>query len=305
MAIVPVTGEAFYEIAWRARLALIEPWCAEPGANPLRIIHRLELHELDNQLGLDMVLNTATGEKGYSGAFRWYRRPTEPGGTLPTGVPPFLPVAVRDREMMVPSYADFGAIPGRWVAHHLQSNRYDAIAELGSGLGRNLFSIYYNGGPPGPYFACEFAESGRRITQMLAALDPAIAMRVLPFDHKAPELSFLAGFKRVLLLTVHSIEQIDRLPDTYFDTLAAAAPEVTAMHFEPFGFQLGRDNDVSRRQRDHFTGRGWNLDLLEKLRDADKRGAIRLTFLSDNLWGNTLENPTSVAIWEKPVKKRK
>jgi len=300
-----ITNEAFYEIAWRARLALVDSWCAEPGTNPVRVLHQLEFHELGNQLGLDMALNTVTGEKTYTGVYKWYPRTTEPGGALPTGVPPFLPVAIRDREVMMPSYADFGGIPARWIAHHLQSNNYDAIVELGSGSGRNLFDIYYSGGPRGPYFACEYAESGRQLTAKLAALDPSIDVRVRPFDHKAPDLSFLAGFKRVLLLSIHSIEQINRLPDNYFDVLAAAAPEITGMHFEPFGFQLGRDNEIAKRQLDHIAGRGWNLDLLEKLRDADKRGAIHMTFLSDNLWGNTPENPTSVAIWETPPKKRK
>ena len=125
-----------------------------------------------------------------------------------------------------------------------------------------------------------------------------MTVAVVPFDHKAPDLSFLPPLRRVLLFSVHSIEQVKTLPADYFDVLARAADTVTGMHFEPFGHQFGRMDPVAKRQRAWSAERGWNDDLLERLRDADKRGVLHMTFLSDNLFSNSLENPTSVAIWE-------
>jgi len=296
MELQPDTQEGFYEVAWEARRQLIEKWCAERPTNPLRVLKKLESHEARYMLILDRV-----GRKGeilFSGKYAWSARHLDKAALLPTGVPPFVEVAIRDRAVMVPSYADMAGAPARWIADHCQGRAYDAIVELGSGLGRNLFATYYYGGPPGPYHACEFTESGRRTTELLASLDSGMNVATHAFDHKAPDLSFLAGAKKALIFSVHSIEQVNRLPADYFDVLAAAADEVTGMHFEPFGFQLGGANKIAADHRVLFESRGWNVDLLERLREADGRGAIRMTFLSDNLFSNSVENPTSVAIWE-------
>jgi hypothetical protein len=297
-SLVPVSNETFYELAWKVRRDLVERWCAEPGANALRVLKRLELHEARYQLVLDRVEDTRTGTLFFTGAHRWTPYHNDPAGQLPTGVPPFVTVAMRDREVTLPFYADLGGIAARWLAHHCQDHAYDAIVELGCGTGRNIFSLFYNGGPRGPYYAAELTASGRDLVQRLAGLEPAMALTVVPFDHKAPDLSFLPPCRRLLIFSVHSIEQIATLPADYFDVLARAAETVTGLHFEPFGFQLGRQDAVAVRQRQWFASHGWNGDLLDRLKDADKRGVIHMTFLSDNLYGTTLENPTSVAIWE-------
>ncbi len=296
--LLPDTNENFYELAWKVRRAMIEGWCGEPGTNALRVLKKLEMHEARFRLILDRVEETRSRVLYLTGRHEWRPYFNDPAALLPTGVPPFKSVAVRDRDITVPFYADIGGAPARWLAHHCADHAYDAIVELGCGSGRNIFSLFYDGGPPGPYYAAEFTASGRELMQRLAGLEPAMTIAVVPFDHKAPDLSFLPPLSRVLLFTVHSIEQVKALPADYFDRLARAADHVTAIHFEPFGFQVGRTDPVAMRQRQWFADHGWNADLLERLRDADKRGVIRVTFLDDNLFSNTLENPTSVAMWE-------
>ena len=159
---IPATNETFYELAWGVRRAMIEQWCVEPGTNALRVLKKLELHEARFQLILDRLQDVHSDQRYFTGGHKW--RPyhtTDPAGQLPTGVPPFTTVAMRDRDITLPFYADLGGIAARWLAHHCADHAYDAIIELGCGSGRNIFSLFHNGGPPGPYFAAEFTASGR------------------------------------------------------------------------------------------------------------------------------------------------
>lgn len=298
MTRLPRTNENFYRLAWDARLALIEPWCAQPGATPFRVIRQLESFEARNRLMLDLEADRPDGEAFFTGAHRWEPIYADPGALLPTGVPPFVEVAIRDRTAMAPFYADLGGIAARWIADHCAQQRYDAYVELGSGSGRNIFAIHAHGGPIGPYHACELAEGGRKIAERLASLDPALSVTTHPFDLRAPDFDFLAGAERVLLFSIHAIEQVTTLPDDFFERLARAGRRVTGMHFEPFGYQFGNAHPNAARQKARADEYGWNRDLLAKLRAANERRTIAMTFLSENLFANSLENPTSVAIWE-------
>ena len=108
----------------------------------------------------------------------------------------------------------------------------------------------------------------------------------------------LAGAEKVLLFTCHSLEQVKRLPERFFDVLAAAAPEVTAIHLEPFGFQIERKSSVSKKHAAFIKGSFFNMNLAEVLRAAEKRKKLTVRVTVLNAINPQEENPTSIAVWD-------
>lgn len=301
------TNENFYEIAWNVRLQFIDSLIAEGETNPYRIIKKMEAWERRHDLLLDKVTTyapTGDGDRteisatGYSGDARWI--PTKGGrfDKLPTGIDAFVESSLRGAELVVPAYTDISGIPAKWIVD-LWRDDHDCIVELGSGLGRNIFEIYFNGGPAkATYFACEISASGRKVTEKLAALMPELDIRVCPFDHCRPDLSFLRGRGNALMFSCHSIEQVDRLPDDYFGHLAGAAKTVTCAHFEPFGFQISTDSPISKAQENAARSKKWNSNFVHLLEKAHASQTIKVTYLATDLFAMDKTSPTSVAIWQ-------
>jgi hypothetical protein len=86
------------------------------------------------------------------------------------------------------------------------------VVELGSGIGRNLFSVFHAArdrlGAELELHACELTETDRKVTETFHRLCPGMNLCIHPFDYYAPDLSFLEPDRNVLFLTVFSIEQI-------------------------------------------------------------------------------------------------
>ena len=147
------------------------------------------------------------------------------------------------------------------------------------------------------YYACEIASSGRRLTETLAALEPKLNIVTCAFDHRRPDFSFLEERGKVLFFTCHSIEQVDRIPENYFDLLADAADRVTCIHFEPFGFQISTASEVSKNQERRVRKKNWNTNFLQVLKASRKSGKIKLDFMAQDIFTLDGGTPTSVALW--------
>lgn len=273
-----------YERAWNTRLAMMRDMVAQGVSGPLEVIHRLKTFEIDNTLTPDGTF-----------APRSFGSETQ---RLPTGVPIYRARPFLGEYHPGPFYDDHV----EFMLHYLTQHKFDAIVELGSGYGRNLVELFLRGGPKDvTYFAGEISASGREAAEMLFALIPQMKVVSFPFDHKAPDLSRLAGFESVLLFTYHSIEQVTAIDDDYFRRLAACAPKVTAMHFEPFGFQLAdHDGEPSQMQRELFERFDWNRNFARTVVEAHNAGDIRLIYLGKEMAGGHAENPTSLAMWQNP-----
>jgi hypothetical protein len=114
------------------------------------------------------------------------------------------------------------------------------IVELGSGWGGNLFHLRAGGAPPAAEFhAMEFTETGRQVTRMLAALDPAMKLSIHAFDYLSPDFAPLAAALPTVVLSNHSIEQITELGRGFFDALLAVPGLQRVVHIEPVGFCAG------------------------------------------------------------------
>ncbi len=279
----------YYEVAWRLRRQVMDALIGQGETHPLRLVHRLYAHERFHRIvfGDDDSLRYGPSDHVENP----HKFPM-----LPTGMPAFRLVAVRDRYEIVPFYGT----PVDFLVDFLKVKAIDAVVELGSGYGRNLVELYYRGGPRGvPYYAGEVTESGTAIAGLLAGLDPEFRLIPFRFDHNNPDLSAVQQLGTVLFFTVHSIEAVPTLRDDYFRILAARAARVVGVHFEPFGFQLAQlPGEVDGAQRRLFAASGWNANLAQALQDSATRGEIDLAYLTKNVMDSgDPANPTSLAIW--------
>jgi hypothetical protein len=176
----------------------------------------------------------------------------------------------------------------------------DAVVEMGSGWGYNLFNFHARGGPRIPLYACEFTEAGRRCAAMVrdAALAPALT--ILPFDYYELDFSGLPGaHKRVLVFSSHSIEQIETLPETFFTRLLALGEQVAGMHFEPVGWQFSDlpAPPATQGARAHAERHKYNTNLWTLTQEAERDGRVRVLDRRRDVMAAKVYNPTSLLHW--------
>lgn len=231
------------------------------------------------------------------------------------------------------SYAALPRFPGYSALFQtvleLLDDDVDCIVELGSGLGYNLAELYLalpKDGPPRTLIACEPSPSGRAHTEALFSTVPQARMGARFFDYHAPNLDFLSEFRKVIVISAHSIEQIPFLgPNLY--TAMLAGPVAACVHQEPIGWQrfpnLGRrvlefhqDRTAWAKFVTDFTyvitpGRetenaaAWaaaclyNNDLLAQVSDFSERGLIRLRTLIYDYGSINPFNPSTLVAWTR------
>jgi hypothetical protein len=105
----------------------------------------------------------------------------------------------------------------------------------------------------------------------------------------------LAGFRDVVLFTVHSVEQLPKLAPDIIARLAALAPLVTCLHFESVGWQLGRDGNGS--SGDYATRHDYNRNLMAVLDEHATSGILHLDTVLPNIVGINPMNATSLVMW--------
>ena len=286
----------FYEAAWAYRADAIDKMIKDGEHQPLRLIRRLAaLESRSTLIHYKSSGVTALVPKLYPGH-----------DESPDGCPSFMTTSLRGKYVRVPFH--YGSTPtSDYLSDYIEKNGpYDAIIELGCGYGRNLIELYYGGGPKGiNYIGGELTSSGRRLAAILADLDKDFSAQFLKFDHTLPDMSHFPTFKRPLIFTVHSIEQVHKLSLEFFRIVSKAAPDVTCLHFEPFGFQVADLGVVTRRHRELIISKNWNINMASLLKEASASGLIRLHYVATEIFfSRDPLNPTSLAIWSASSRER-
>lgn len=281
-----------YGDAWAARLAFVRAKLAEAPHRARQLLAALKRQERH------FWLRTQTG-----GPPAWVRHAAPADATLwPPGQAMQRSTSIRGEFLQVPSYAEFrtAELLGDLAAHY---GPFDVIAEFGCGSGRNLFELHDElGDSQVRYVGGEFATSGIELAQEIARHHEAgDRFTFAPFDHTKPDPALIGPARKALLLTVHSIEQVHRLPLDYFHRLAAAAPAVVGIHIEPFGFQVNAGlGPATRHQARQFAERRWNTNLHHALRRAEADGVIAIDRLElECFLPDDASNPSSLAIWHR------
>ncbi|TRZ48148.1 hypothetical protein D4S03_10320 [bacterium] len=284
--------EQFYESAWEMRRKTMEKFIQEGDKDPFSVIQKFYRYSAKRNTFTNCVDNATEAREEINTNLNQ-------GNALPTGKPVARRIAFLDKYYPVPYYHD----PVEFILDYIQDKPFDAFIELGCGYARNLIELFYRGGPRYiPYYAGEYTKSGMKTAQMLAELRPDMKLKPFHFDHKNPDLSYVAERNNVLIFTVHSIEQVTEIPDDYFKRISGFFNKATAIHFEPFGFQLQEwPGEPSEIQRAFILEKQWNLNFAKTILDSDSRKEIKLVYMVKNIMGGSHENPTSIAMWVSPV----
>lgn len=280
----------FYEKAWAFRAKFLESEL-QSGANALQAIKELEKKERGYTLGV----NDTTGEVLY---MKKEISDDEPH-IKDTNIALYSKRGFNGNIIILPKHTSYDF---RILLIDLidATGPYDAIIELGCGYGRNLFEIFYGGGPrEAKYIGGEFTKSGVEIAQKLAKKASKMKTEFFHFNHLEPKLPFKKPFKRAFVFTCHSIEQVMQINENWFDEVVKAGEFVRGAHLEPFGFQLKNSGPLSDMHKDFMIQNSWNINFAEVLRQALERKIIKdeQIFLEMGLTPDV--NVGSLAFWSK------
>ena len=280
----------FYEKAWAFRAKFLESQL-ESGANALQAIKELEKKERGYTLGV----NDTTGEVLY---MKKEISEDEPH-IKDTNIALYSKRGFNGNIIILPKHTSYDF---RTLLIDLidATGPYDAIIELGCGYGRNLFEIFYGGGPrDAKYIGGEFTKSGVEIAQKLAKKAPKMKTEFFHFNHLEPKLPFKKPFKRAFVFTCHSIEQVMQINENWFDEVVKAGEFVRGAHIEPFGFQLKNSGPLSDMHKDFMIQNSWNINFAEVLRQALERKIIKDEQIFLEMGVTPDVNVGSLAFWSK------
>ena len=280
----------FYEKAWAFRAKFLESQL-ESGANALQAIKELEKKERGYTLGV----NDTTGEVLY---MKKEISDDEPH-IKDTNIALYSKRGFNGNIIILPKHTSYDF---RTLLIDLidATGPYDAIIELGCGYGRNLFEIFYGGGPrDAKYIGGEFTKSGVEIAQKLAKKASKMKTEFFHFNHLEPKLPFKKPFKRAFVFTCHSIEQVMQINENWFDEVVKAGEFVRGAHLEPFGFQLKNSGPLSDMHKDSMIQNSWNINFAEVLRQALERKIIKDEQIFLEMGVTPDVNVGSLAFWSK------
>ncbi len=176
----------------------------------------------------------------------------------------------------------------------------DAIVELGSGWGYNLFQMWLAGGERrAKYYALEFTQTGRDATAALARLEPRLDLAVLPFDYYAVDLDAIGTFPgRVFAFSIFSVDQIPQLSRDVFDALRRLAPQVDGMHFEPAGWQMPERRGARGGSSAQYAERhDYNRNLWPLIAGLERDGLLHVDETRPELFGLNADNSATLIRW--------
>lgn len=280
----------FYEKAWAFRAKFLESEL-QSGANALQAIKELEKKERGYTLGV----NDTTGEVLY---MKKEISDDEPH-IKDTNIALYSKRGFNGNIIILPKHISYDF---RTLLIDLidATGPYDAIIELGCGYGRNLFEIFYGGGPrDAKYIGGEFTKSGVEIAQKLAKKAPKMKTEFFHFNHLEPKLPFKKPFKRAFVFTCHGIEQVMQINENWFDEVVKAGEFVRGAHLEPFGFQLKNSGPLSDMHKDFMIQNSWNINFAEVLRQAVERKIIKDEQIFLEMGVTPDVNVGSLAFWSK------
>lgn len=294
----PSPEEGAFRDAQAIRLERLKAILAEGETNPARVIARLDAECL--QSGPNGRARMAVGRMTPPPEALDFGNPAlfPACPRMPTGVPSYAYTSLSRTRTLRPYYGDFDDLPVEMVLEAIGNDGVDAVVEVGADFGQRLMSLYLRGAPRSiPYFAAEMSPDGLAGCGLLRPLAPEMDFRPVAFDLTAPDLSFLAGLRRVLVFSFGALTTATRLPPGLFRTLAGAAPHVKGYHFEAVGQQIDRGDPLLAWYYARADRQGFNLDFVPSMVDAHRNGVIHAEFLAADVYDLSIGYPISIAIW--------
>ncbi len=179
------------------------------------------------------------------------------------------------------------------------NDKTEAIIEIGSGYGRNLFWTWLYGAPKNiKFFGLEFTESGRIAADTLASMEKGINYKSLSFNYYKPNFDFLSSIKgHVIFVTVHSIEQIPKLDIEFFKKIIELKNNVDCIHFEPIGWQIKPNKFKRGSSKQYAKMNDYNTNLFPLIQELQEKKLISIQEILPNFICINPKNGTSVLSW--------
>lgn len=179
------------------------------------------------------------------------------------------------------------------------SDKTDAIIELGSGYGRNLFWTWLNGGPQNiKYYGLEFTKSGRDASEMIASFEKRMTFISKPFNFYYPSFDFLKDINgHIVFFSVHSIEQIPLISREFFIELLRLGKNFTCIHFEPIGWQINERKTLKGSSQEYAQTHDYNTNLYDIILKLQTENLISINEILPNYLCINPSNGTSVISW--------
>lgn len=284
MAYQEAFWQDFYEQAWAMRAEFMKE-CLKNGLNAYQAINALEKQERKFET------------KSIEGTTCWNERKFDKENTMPIINRPIFRTSTKVGEYMIlPYYCKFD-FTDLLIDFYEETGPYDCIIELGCGYGKNLFNFFYKTGIDIQYFGGEFTKSGVEMAKELAAATPKMCANFFHFNHLEPKID-LPKFKKALVFTCHTIEQVKEIPENWFEIVSKVADFVYCIHLEPFGFQVQELGKATKNHKDFFIEQGWNLNFADTLQKAIDKQIVYLDSTILEIGGSEDPfNPSSIAIW--------
>lgn len=182
------------------------------------------------------------------------------------------------------------------VKKYIDKYAVRAIVEFGSGTGVNLFNIFsysninlVRGG--------ELCPNGVELAGLIANYFN-IHGEFARFDYYTPgEITKLCTLDEdYIIISVHSIEQITNLPDTFVSDIATLKKSPRAvLHFEPVQFPAITQFDAWCRRYSELNL--YNQNLFDQLSAASEQDKIEILSVDKHVLGMSAFNPTSFIAW--------
>jgi hypothetical protein len=191
------------------------------------------------------------------------------------------------------------------------------VIEMGSGWGAVISSLWLGGTPrDAEYWALEYTEAGRTLSDLLARAEPRFKLTSRAFDYHEPDFSYLTQPLETVVYSIYSIEQITYIKDELIDRILAIPGFTRCVHIEPVGWQVEPDALIARLDRlakklgiraltqaTASARRCWrhgkNRNLIETLRRYEAAGKIVIEQIDRDLVNHSPLNPGTLVVWRK------
>ncbi len=173
----------------------------------------------------------------------------------------------------------------------------DAVAELGSGWGKNLFYLFLNGAPHNKidYHALELTEGGLRANTLVAQfLQGPYRLNITPFDFENPHFPFEHRYQRLLVFTMWSLKEITHINKMFFYKLLDQAECIVGAHLEPIGWQISNTSVTKKHSY-------LNSNLYTLLLELANEGRIIIDKIRLDFFGFTARNCATLIVWRTSV----
>lgn len=181
----------------------------------------------------------------------------------------------------------------------------DCIIEFGSGWGRNIFFLINKLKRKDiDYYAFEYTPSGKQVSDNIKEMIPEYNIYTDLFDYNNPKFELKKKYKKILIFTRHSIEQVNVLKPEFLNKLLDIDAKYDVVHQEPIGWQIDTEQREKWNQRDRnfskFKRKYFNTNLFPMLKDLESKKRITILNLIVDYSSYRQEwNSTTVVHWKK------